>query len=36
VDPDSESGFGSRRAKITLKNRKYLEISCIEELDVLF
>jgi hypothetical protein len=31
VDPDPQSGSGSRRAKITHKNRK-----CSEVLDVLF
>jgi hypothetical protein len=38
VDPDpcSESGSGSRRAKITRKSRKKEEISCFEVLDVLF
>ncbi len=37
VDPDpySESGSGSRRAKMTRKSRKHLEISCFEVLDVL-
>ncbi len=37
VDPDpySESGSGSRRAKMTHKSRKK-EISCFEVLDVLF
>jgi hypothetical protein len=37
VDPDSESGFGSRRAKMTNKIRKKnIEMSCFEVLDVLF
>jgi hypothetical protein len=38
VDPDpySESGSGSRRAKMTQKVEKNLEISCFEVLDVLF
>jgi hypothetical protein len=35
VDPDSESGSGSMRAKNDPQNRKNLEISCFEELDVL-
>jgi hypothetical protein len=30
------SGSGSRRAKMTYKNRKSKEISCFEVLDVLF
>jgi hypothetical protein len=34
--PDPESGSGSRRTKITHKNRKIFEISCFEVLDVLF
>jgi hypothetical protein len=38
VDPDpySESGSGSRREKITHKNRKNKEISCFTVPDVLF
>jgi hypothetical protein len=32
----SESGSGSRRAKMTQKSRKNQEISCFEVLDVLF
>jgi hypothetical protein len=38
VDPDpySESGSGSRRAKMTHKIKKNSEISCFEVLDVLF
>jgi hypothetical protein len=32
-DPDSGSGSGSRRAKMTNKNRKSNEISCFEVLD---
>jgi hypothetical protein len=36
VDPDSESGSRSKRAKMTHKNKKRLGISCFEELDVLF
>jgi hypothetical protein len=38
VDPDpySESGSGSRRAKMTHKSRKNLEISCICNLDVFY
>jgi hypothetical protein len=38
VDPDpySESGSGSRRAKMTQISRKNLEISCFEVMDVLF
>jgi hypothetical protein len=39
LDPDttdSESGTASRRAKITHKERKSLEISCFDVLDVLF
>jgi hypothetical protein len=37
VDPDSESGSGSRRTKMTHKNIIFfLEISCFEVLDVLF
>jgi hypothetical protein len=35
-DPYSESRSGSRRAKITHKSRKNLEISCFEVLDALF
>jgi hypothetical protein len=35
-DPYPDSGSGSRRTKITHKNRKIFEISCFEELDVLF
>jgi hypothetical protein len=37
-DPNSESvsGSGSRRAKMTHKDGKSLEISCFEVLDVLF
>jgi hypothetical protein len=35
-DPYSESGSGSRRAKITHKNRKSEEIFSYEVLDVLF
>jgi hypothetical protein len=35
-DPYSESGSGSRRAKMTHKSRKNEEISCFEVLDVLF
>jgi hypothetical protein len=35
-DPYSESGSGSRRAKMTHKSRKNLEISCYDVLDVLF
>jgi hypothetical protein len=31
----SVSGSGSRRAKMTLESRKYLEMSCFEVLDVL-
>jgi hypothetical protein len=37
VDPDPDSKYGSRsrsrRAKITYRNRKSSEISCIEVLD---
>ncbi len=36
VDPDSESGSGSRGAKIAHKSRKNYEIACFEVLDVLF
>ncbi len=36
VDPDSESGSGSRRAKMTHKSRKIFKSSCIEVLDGLF
>jgi hypothetical protein len=37
VDPDSESGSGSRRAKMTHnKGKMSKEISCFEVLDVLF
>ncbi len=36
MDSESESGTGSRRAKMTHKNRKNLENSCIEVLDGLF
>jgi hypothetical protein len=36
VDPDTESGSGSRRAKMSHKNGKNLEISCFELLDFLF
>jgi hypothetical protein len=36
VDPDSESGSGYRRAKMTYRNSKSLAISCFEVLDVLF
>jgi hypothetical protein len=36
VDPDSESGSGSRSAKMTHKNRKKILSSCFEELDGLF
>jgi hypothetical protein len=39
LDPDfqvSGSGSGSRRAKMTHKSRKNLEMSCFEVLDVLF
>jgi hypothetical protein len=36
VDPDSELGVESRRAKMTHKNRKSSEISCFEVLDVFF
>jgi hypothetical protein len=38
ADPDSHSncGSGSRRAKMTHKNRKSTEFSCFEVLDVLF
>jgi hypothetical protein len=35
-DPNPESGSGSRRAKMTYKNRKKTEISYFEVLDVLF
>ncbi len=35
-DPYPESGYGSKRAKITHKSRKKSEISCFEVLDVLF
>ena len=35
-DPDSESGSGSRRAKITHKKRKKLRNFMFEVLDVLF
>jgi hypothetical protein len=35
-DPYSESGFGSRRAKITYEVEIFLEISCFEVPDVLF
>ncbi len=35
-DPDPESGSGPGRAKMTQKNRKSKEISCFEELEVLF
>jgi hypothetical protein len=34
VDPDPESGSGSRRAKVTHKSRKNYEISCFEVLFV--
>jgi hypothetical protein len=33
VDPDLESGSGSKRAKMTHKSRKKFESSCIEVLD---
>ncbi len=36
LDPYPESGSGSRRAKITHKSRKNLDIACFELLDVLF
>ncbi len=36
VDPDSESGSESKRAKMTHKSRNFLENSCFEVLDVLF
>jgi hypothetical protein len=35
VDPDSKSGSGSKRAKMTHKNRKKLRNSCFEVKDVL-
>jgi hypothetical protein len=35
VDPDLESGYGSRREKMTHKNRKKLISFMIEVLDVL-
>jgi hypothetical protein len=35
-DPNSEYGSGSRRAKMTHKSRKNLEISSFKVLDVLF
>ncbi len=34
VDPDSESGSGSRRAKMTHKSRKKIKSSCFEVLDM--
>jgi hypothetical protein len=34
VDPDS--GSGTRREKITYRNKKSKEISCFEALDVIF
>jgi hypothetical protein len=36
ADPDSESGSGSRRAKMTHKSRKNFKSSCFEVLDGLF
>jgi hypothetical protein len=36
VDPDSESGSGSRRAKMTHKIRKKFKHPFFEVLDVLF
>jgi hypothetical protein len=36
VDPDPESGFGTRRAKMTTKIEKREEMSCLEVLYVLF
>jgi hypothetical protein len=36
VDPDSESGSGSRRAKMTHKSRKKILSSCSEVLEGLF
>jgi hypothetical protein len=36
LGPYSESGSGSRRAKMTHESRKNLEILCFEVLDVLF
>jgi hypothetical protein len=36
LDPDSESGSGSRRAKMTHKSRTNFESSCFEVLDGLF
>ena len=36
VDPDSESGSGSRRAKMTHKSRNFFKSSCFEVLDGLF
>jgi hypothetical protein len=35
-DPDSESGSGYKRAKMTHKSRKNQNISCFEVLDGLF
>jgi hypothetical protein len=36
ADPDSEFRSGYRRAKMTHKKRKSLEILCFEVLDVFF
>jgi hypothetical protein len=37
VDPDSESGSGSRRAKMTLKSRqKFVKVHVLKVLDGLF